>query len=105
MLWRILVGSKEDAQKLLENAKQDLSPKHWNELARDKSLDKSTSLRGGNLGFAEPDGKTSDPNVTVDQALLRAAEKVKDGELVPEPIAEGSSWAIVWRRQSQKAIS
>jgi len=105
MIWRILVANKEDAEKVLDKVKQDLSPKHWNEVARDESLDKTTSLRGGNLGFAEPDGKTGDPNVKVDPTLVRAAEKVKDGELVPEPVAEGSSWAIVWRRQSMRAIS
>ncbi|UQA62134.1 peptidyl-prolyl cis-trans isomerase [Polyangium aurulentum] len=103
-LWRILVASREEALEIIAQVKGDLSPKRWNEIARDKSLDKTNNMRGGNLGFVEPDGKTSDPNVKVDPALVQAAEKVKDSELVPEPVQEGSQWAVVWRRQSMKAV-
>lgn len=103
-LWRILVATKDEATQLIEKAKADLSPKRWNELARDFSLDKSTNMRGGNLGFVAPDGSTSDANIKVDVALLKAAEAVKDAELVPEPVAEGSQWAVVWRRQTSKAV-
>lgn len=103
-LWRILVASREEALEIIGKVKADLSPKRWNEIARDKSLDKTNNMRGGNLGFVEPDGKTSDPNVKVDPALVEAAEKVKDSELVPEPVQEGSQWAVVWRRQSMKAV-
>lgn len=105
-LWRILVATREEAEKLIgEFRKEELSPKRWNDLARDRSLDKSTSLRGGNLGFVLPDGATSDPEIKVDPRLVQAAEKVKDGELVPEPVAEGERWAVVWRRQSMKAVT
>jgi peptidyl-prolyl cis-trans isomerase C len=103
-VWRILVASRDDAVKVIEKAKADLSPKRWNELARDESVDKTTSMRGGNLGFVAPDGSTTDPNLKVDPVLYAAAEKVKDSELVAEPVAEGSSWAVVWRRQSMKAV-
>lgn len=103
-LWRILVATKDEAAQLIEKAKADLSPKRWNELARDFSLDKSTNMRGGNLGFVAPDGSTNDANIKVDTALLKAAEAVKDAELVPEPVAEGSQWAVVWRRQTSKAV-
>lgn len=105
-LWRILVATREEAEKLIgELRKEELSPKRWNDLARDRSLDKSTSLRGGNLGFVLPDGATSDPEIKVDPRLVQAAEKVNDGELVPEPVAEGERWAVVWRRQSMKAVT
>ncbi|MDI1443744.1 peptidyl-prolyl cis-trans isomerase [Polyangium sp. 6x1] len=103
-IWRILVGSREQALDVIQKAKADLSPKRWNELARDLSLDKSTSMRGGNLGLVAPDGTTTDPNVKVDVALVKAAEGVKDSELVQEPVAEGASFAVVWRRQSIKAV-
>jgi peptidyl-prolyl cis-trans isomerase C len=103
-LWRILVASREEALEIIAKVKGDLSPKRWNEIARDKSLDKTNHMRGGNLGFVEPDGKTSDPNVKVDPALVTAAEKVKDSELLPEPVQEGSQWAVVWRRQSMRAV-
>ncbi|MDC0748791.1 peptidyl-prolyl cis-trans isomerase [Polyangium mundeleinium] len=103
-IWRILVATREQALDVIQKAKADLSPKRWNELARDLSLDKTTSMRGGNLGLVAPDGTTTDPNVKVDVALVKAAEAVKDSELVQEPVAEGSSWAVIWRRQSIKAV-
>lgn len=104
VLWRIVVATREEAQSVIEKVKTDLSPKKWNEVAREQSLDKATSMRGGNLGFVEPNGATSDPNLKVDAALVTAAEKVKDGELVPEPVADDGKWAVVWRRQSMKAV-
>lgn len=42
--------------------------------------------------------------VRVDPALFAAADKVKDGQLVPEPVAEGKQWAVVWRRGSMPAV-
>lgn len=103
-VWRILAGSREEAAAILEAMKKDLTPKRWNELARDKSLDKATAMRGGNLGFVAPDGTTSDPSIKVPVELMKAALTVKDGDLVPEPVAEGSRFAVVWRRQSMKAV-
>jgi peptidyl-prolyl cis-trans isomerase C len=104
VLWRIKVETREDALRVIEQVKADFSPKKWNEIAREKSLDKATSMRGGNLGFVEPNGTTSDPNLKIDAALVTAAEKVKDGELVPDPVADDSKWSVVWRRQSMKAV-
>lgn len=104
VLWRITLATREEAQKVIEQVKADFSPKKWNEIAREKSLDKVTSMRGGNLGFVEPNGATSDPNLKIDAALVTAAEKVKDGELVAEPIADDGKWSVVWRRQSMKAV-
>lgn len=104
VIWRIVVATREEAQGVIDKVKTDLSPKKWNELAREVSLDKATSMRGGNLGFVEPNGATSDPNLKVDPALVTAVEKVKDGELVSEPVADDGKWAVVWRRQSMKAI-
>jgi peptidyl-prolyl cis-trans isomerase C len=103
-LWRILVASREEASAILAELKKDLTPKHWNDLARDKSLDKATSMRGGSLGFVGPDGTTAEPGVRVDPILLVAASRVADGELVAEPVQEGPRWAVVWRRQSTKPV-
>lgn len=104
VLWRIVVATRAEAQSVIEKVKTDLTPKKWNEVARELSLDKATNMRGGNLGFVEPNGATSDPNLKVDPALVTAAEKVKDGELVAEPVADESKWSVVWRRQSMKAV-
>jgi len=104
-LWRILVATREEADAVLAELKKELSPKRWNDLARERSLDKTTSMRGGNLGFVAPDGSTAEPEVKVNAALIQAADKVKDAELVPEPVQEGERWAVVWRRQSMKAVN
>lgn len=104
VLWRIVVATRAEAQAVIDKVKTDLSPKKWNEIAREQSLDKATNMRGGNLGFVEPNGATSDPNLKVDAALVTAAEKAKDGELVPEPVEDDGRWSVVWRRQSMKAV-
>ena len=50
-----------------------------------------------------PDGQSNEAGVKLDVALVKAAATVKDGELVPEPVAEGASWAVVWRRTTVPA--
>lgn len=103
-LWRIQVATRADALAVIEDVKKDLSPRHFADVAREKSLDKTTSLRGGNLGFVEPNGATGEPGVSVDPALFDAANKVRDAELVPEPVKDGERFSVVWRRQSMKAV-
>lgn len=103
-VWRILVASKDDALKIVAELKKDGSVKKWKDLARDKSLDKATNMQGGNLGFVGPDGKTADGALQVDRAVLDLVKVLKDGELAPDPVKEGERWAIVWRRQTAKAV-
>jgi peptidyl-prolyl cis-trans isomerase C len=97
-LWRILCKTQGEAQTVLETAKKDLTIAKYNDLAREHSVDKATNLRGGNLGFVGPDGASNEAGLKVDPAILAAARKVKDGELVGEPVPEGGSFAVVWRR-------
>jgi peptidyl-prolyl cis-trans isomerase C len=99
-LWRILVGSEDDAKKLIAEAQGAGGPERWRAAARDKSLDTATRERGGDLGFVHPDGFTDVPELRVDKALFEAAERVADGALVPEPVREGNHFAVVWRRGS-----
>lgn len=105
-IWRILVADEATAKKMLDSIKaagaQGLT--RWGELSRKESLDKATGMRDGTLGFVEPDGKTDMPEVRVDPALFAAADKVKDGELVPDPVKEGERWALIWRRGSMEAV-
>ena len=103
-LWQIVVQKREDALAILAEVKKDPTPKRWSDLAREKSLDKVTNMRGGNLGFVHPDGTTSEPGVRVSLDVLKAVEAVKDTEIVPDPVKDGDRWAVVWRRQSMKAI-
>lgn len=103
-LWQIVVEKREQAVEVLAELEKDKSPKRWNELARDRSIDKVTSMRGGNLGFVLPDGTTSEPGVKVSRELLEAIAEVRDTEIVSHPIKDGDHWDVVWRRQSMKPV-
>lgn len=102
-LWRILCKTHEEADKVLADAKKDLTIPRYNDLARDHSIDKATNFRGGNLGFVAPDGASNEAGVKVDPVLVKAASAVKDGELVPQPVAEGTGYAVIWRRTTVPA--
>jgi peptidyl-prolyl cis-trans isomerase C len=102
-LWRILCKTKEEANEVIAAAKKDLTIQKYQDLARDHSLDKATNFRGGNLGFVAPDGQSNEAGVKVDVALIKGLANVKDGDLAPEPIAEGPYWAVVWRRTTVAA--
>ncbi|WP_441288118.1 peptidyl-prolyl cis-trans isomerase [Sorangium sp. KYC3313] len=104
-LWRILVATREEAEAILAELKKDPSPQRFKEIARERSLDKATSMRGGDLGFVASDGTTSEPGLKVDPGLLSAAAGVKDAELVAEPVPEGDGFAVLWRRQSRRPVS
>ena len=84
-LWRILCKTRDEAATVLEAARRDPTIAKYNDLAREHSIDKATNLRGGNLGFVGPDGASNEAGVKVDPALVKAAQTVKDGELVPQP--------------------
>lgn len=104
-IWRILLADEATAKSVLQEAKAAGSPAKWGELSRDKSVDKATNLRQGDLGFVHADGDTDAPRVRVDPALFKAAEAVKDGEFVPQPVQEGPRFAVIWRRGSLPAKS
>jgi peptidyl-prolyl cis-trans isomerase C len=97
-VWRILCKTRDDAGSVLAAAKADPSTKTFAQLARDHSEDKATALRSGNLGFLTAEGESSEPGLRVDSAIVRAAQGVRDGDLVPEPVVEGDFFAVVWRR-------
>lgn len=102
-IWRILLADEAAAKAVLEEAKAANKPAKWSDLARERSLDKTTGLRQGDLGFVRADGTTDVPRMLVDAALFKAADQVKDGEIVPKPIPEGDKFAVVWRRGSLAA--
>lgn len=105
-IWRILVKSREDAKQVLDQVKRPDGEKRWKELAREQSIDKATGERGGNLGFVAADGQSNEVTVKVEPKLFEAAQKVKDGEIVPVPIPESTDgWAIIWRRGSTPAVN
>ena len=99
-VWRILCKSKEEASTVIAEAEKTLTTNKFNDLAREHSVDKATRYRGGNLGFLSPDGTSNQAGLKVDVAVVRAAQGVKDGELVRVAVQEGDGWAVVWRRNT-----
>ena len=103
-VFRILCASRDEAQSVLDDAKKDGTLAKFTTLARDHSVDKATNLRAGNLGFVTPDGKSNEPGLTVDPAVVKAATALKDGEMASAPVPEGAAFAVVWRRGTVKAL-
>jgi peptidyl-prolyl cis-trans isomerase C len=98
-LWRILLPTEAAARAVIA----ELAPPTaavFGRLARERSLDRATLMRSGNLGQVAVDGQTRVPELRVSPALFAAADRVQDGELVPEPVLEGEQFAVVWRRAS-----
>ncbi len=102
-LWRILVRTEPEARALLEKLGAPTDAM-WSQLARDSSIDEATNMRAGSLGYVASDGQTHMPEVRVSPLLFAAADAVKDGQLVPQPIAEGRGFAVIWRRASRPAM-
>ncbi|HHH12183.1 MAG TPA: peptidyl-prolyl cis-trans isomerase [Sorangium sp.] len=108
-IWQILLASQQDAEAVLATIANDEAYQKdpmgvWEKLAREKSIDKSTSMRRGNLGFVEPDGATAHRAVRVDPALYQAALAVADGQVVPTPVKVKGGYAVVQRRGSHGPI-
>jgi len=101
-VFRILCAQRDEAAMVLAEAKKQPTLEAFTKLAHDHSIDKSTAMRAGNLGYLTPDGASSEAGLSVDPAVVKAAATVKDGDFVPEPVAEksatGQAFAVVWRR-------
>ncbi len=102
---RILVATREDADAVLALAKRPGGEREWPKLARERSLDKATHERGGDLGFLAADGQSHEVTVKAEPELFAAARKVKNGQLVPEPVPVDGKFAVVWRRGSTSAVT
>ena len=92
----ILVQSREDAASVLVQAR-DVDARGFRELARDRSIDNETKLRGGDLRYFMRDGHGPNPqDAAVDSALVRAAFALRDvGDVVTAPVQVGEQWSIV----------
>jgi len=106
-IWQIVVRSREDADKVLAEIAADKewdkdAVGKWEDLARKWSVDKTTSMKKGNLGFVSPDGTTQDSLVRVNPALFVAADKLTEGQIATEPVKDGDAWVIVSRRGTMR---
>jgi peptidyl-prolyl cis-trans isomerase C len=104
-LWRIVVKTRAEAEQILQTIKTDSEYKKdplagWEKLASERSIDRTTAMRRGNLGFVQADGATPQQDVRVNPALFKAALAVADGEVVPEPIEDEGLWVVLQRRGS-----
>ena len=97
-IWRISCATREEARTVLAEAKKDPTVTHWDKLTREHSLDKATYLRSGNVGFVAADGTSNEAGLRIEAAIPKAAQAVRDGEFVPDPVPEGTGFAVVWRR-------
>jgi peptidyl-prolyl cis-trans isomerase C len=97
-IYRILVATEAEALALIQKFRGSADFETWKNAAREKSLDRATNMRGGELGFVAADGKSDRVELQVDSALFEAAAKLKDGEIGKLPIREGDKFAVVWRR-------
>jgi peptidyl-prolyl cis-trans isomerase C len=104
-IWQIVLGTRAEAQDVLniiandeEYAKDPIAG--WDKLARERSLDKATSMRKGNLGFVQPDGVTAHKDIKVPAILFQAASKIADGELLKTPLKVDKYWVVLQRRGS-----
>jgi len=97
-VWRILCATREDAVAVIDAANASLTVDTFTKLARQRSIDKATSMRAGNLGFIDAEGNSNEAGLKVDPAIAKAAASVKDGQLVSVPVPEGHGFAVVWHR-------
>jgi peptidyl-prolyl cis-trans isomerase C len=104
-LWRIVVKTREEAEEILGIIKTDAEYQKdplagWEKLANERSIDRTTAMRRGDLGFVQPTGATAHRDVEVSPALFKAAMGVKDGEVVPTPLEDEGTWVVLLRRGS-----
>jgi peptidyl-prolyl cis-trans isomerase C len=102
----ILVATEAEAKALLAEAKKaDL--RAFRQLARDKSIDDVTKLRGGDLRYFDKEGKPRDqPDGEVPAPLVKAAFALKNvGDTSPQPIKLPGGYSIVKLTGQRPAIS
>lgn len=102
-VWRVQVADEATAKDLIQQAKGADGTKKWSDFAREKSLDKPTAQRNGDLGFVRADGTTDVPRVMVDKAVYAAVDKLTDGTILSTPLKEGDRFSVLWRRGSVEA--
>lgn len=102
-IWQIVAKTRDDAAEVLKaieaDKEWDKDPVgKWDDLARKSSIDKTTAMKKGNLGFVAPDGTTQDASVRVNPALYAAAAKLSEGQIASEAVQDGDVWVVVSRR-------
>jgi peptidyl-prolyl cis-trans isomerase C len=103
-LWIIATHKADEAQAVITEMKKDGNPARWRDMARNRSIDTATAMRGGELNWVNPDGTTTEPGLKVSGAVMAGVGKLKDTEISPEPVQDGDRWVVIWRRQTMKPV-
>ncbi len=92
----IMVATQEEAQAVVTEAK-DMDMRHFRELARTKSMDEQSNLRGGDLGYFDVKGKLQGEDVTpVPSAIVKAAFALATvGDLATVPAKVDGGYSVV----------
>jgi parvulin-like peptidyl-prolyl isomerase len=93
----ILVGSEAEAREILELLRSE-GGKSFRALAKERSLDSETKVRGGDLLYFTADGSVvgREASGAVDATLAKAAFSMKDNGDVSEPLDLGDGkWSVL----------
>ena len=102
----VVVATEAEAKALLEQAKT-MDLRGFRQLARDKSTDETTKLRGGDLRYFDKDGKVrGETAASVPAPIVKAAFGLKEvGDTAPAPIKVDGGFSIVKLPGQRPAIS
>jgi peptidyl-prolyl cis-trans isomerase C len=94
----IAVATREEAQQLIKQL-QSADLKEFRKVARERSLDQSTKMRAGDLGFFDKQAKSEDVNAgrpQVEEAVAKAAFTLAEvGDLSAKPIKVQGGFSVV----------
>jgi peptidyl-prolyl cis-trans isomerase C len=102
----IVVATLDEAKAILAEAKAaDL--RTFRTLAREKSIDEATKLRGGDLQYFDPKGKAQPSGeVVVTEAFAKAVSQLKAvGDMVATPIKVDAGFSVAKLTGERPAIS
>jgi peptidyl-prolyl cis-trans isomerase C len=102
----IVVATLDEAKAILAEAKAaDL--RTFRTLAREKSIDEATKLRGGDLQYFDPKGKAQPSGeVVVTEAFAKAVSQLKAvGDVVATPIKVDAGYSVAKLTGERPAIS
>jgi peptidyl-prolyl cis-trans isomerase C len=102
----VVVATEAEAKALLEQVKT-MDLRAFRQLARDKSTDETTKLRGGDLRYFDKDGKVRGDNAaSVPAPIVKAAFGLKEvGDTATAPIKVDGGFSIVKLTGQRPAIS
>jgi len=98
----VLLADRAEAQRLIAQARQ-LDARGFRDLARERSIDTETKLRGGDLRYFTRDARPGagadvqpGPDAHVDPAIVTAAFRLREvGDVTAEPVHVGNAWSVI----------